>query len=157
MLKGPQLECSMRTRSRQAVPVSPLKLWRSMLRIDCAPLLGPGSRRATRFVRCAHCARTGAASQIFGSALCAPTPDAALLAATDSLPARHHLPLRHQHGARSDGSAKAVLQRGVRIGCAAHLRRQEDDLWCTERENGLQRPSENQERSSDSAGEAVGV
>src|SRR5262252_4299987 len=105
----------MTTRSRQAVPVSPLncggrccastplrcsadtlddhevaaggarqsaQLWRSMLRIDCAALLGPGSRRVTRCIRYAHYARTDAASQIFRCALRAPTPDAALLAAT---------------------------------------------------------------------------
>ncbi len=36
-------------------------------------VLGLGSRRTTRFVRCAHCARTGAASQSTKRA-CAPTP-----------------------------------------------------------------------------------
>jgi hypothetical protein len=76
------------------------QLWRSMLRIDSAALLGPGSRRVTCFVRFALFARTDAASQIFRSALRAPTPDAALLAATDSLPAGHRLPLRHDHGMR---------------------------------------------------------
>jgi hypothetical protein len=34
-----------------------------MLRIDCTALLGPGARRVTRFVRCAHCAQADAASQ----------------------------------------------------------------------------------------------
>src|SRR5215831_15049150 len=76
------------------------QLWRSMLRIDCAALLGPGSRRVSRFVRFAHYAPTDAASQMFGCALRAPTPNAALLAATDSLPAGHRLPLRHDHGMR---------------------------------------------------------
>ena len=33
-------------------------LWRSSLRADCAVVLGPGSRRETRSVRCAHCAQT---------------------------------------------------------------------------------------------------
>src|SRR5215470_19930686 len=74
------------------------QLWRSMLRIDSAVLLGPGSRRVTRFARYARCTRTDAASQMFGSALRAPTPDTALLAATDSLPAGHLLPLRHDNG-----------------------------------------------------------
>src|SRR5262252_3423829 len=97
------------------------QLWRSMLRIDSAALLGPRSRRVTRCIRFAHCARTDAASQIFRCALRAPTPDTALLAATDSLPAGHHLPLQHDHGIAGDGSAKVVLQRGVRVGCAAHL------------------------------------
>src|SRR5215471_17795671 len=74
------------------------QLWRSMLRIDCAALLGPGSRRVSRFVRFALYAPTDAASQIFGCALRALTPDTALLAATDSLPAGHRLPLRHHYG-----------------------------------------------------------
>src|SRR5262252_5629866 len=78
------------------------QLWRSMLRIDCAALLGPGSRRVSRFVRFALYAPTDAASQIFGCALRAPTPDTALLAATDSLPAGHRLPLRHHHGMRGN-------------------------------------------------------
>ena len=39
-------------------------LERSALRADSTALLGPGSCRRTRFVRCAHCTQTTAASQL---------------------------------------------------------------------------------------------
>ena len=48
--------------SRQAAPLR-VQRWRSMLRIDSAALLDPGSRGVTRCTRFARCARTDAASQ----------------------------------------------------------------------------------------------
>ena len=96
----PQFECATTTRVAAGGARQSAQLWRSMLRIDSAALLGPRSRRVTRFAHCVRFTRTDAASQMFGCALRAPTPDTALLAATDSLPAGHHLPLQHDHGMR---------------------------------------------------------
>ena len=65
-------------------------LWRSALRADFAQMLGPGSRRKTRYVRCAHCAQTDATDQS--------TKRAARAAARSALrgasQARHSLPER---------------------------------------------------------------
>ena len=59
---------------------------RSPQRGDCAALLGPGSRGATRCVRCAHFAQTGAASQSTKRALRAASPGPALLAGPQVAP-----------------------------------------------------------------------
>ena len=66
-------------------------LLRSTLRSDCAAVLASGSRRRTRFVRCALYAQTTATSQITKRAARA-DPEAALLAAPQIAPTAHHLP-----------------------------------------------------------------
>ena len=68
-----------------------LMLWRSALRSDCTVLLGPGSRRRTRYVRCAHFAQTAAASQMWMRAARA-EPGPVLLVATEIAPTGHRLP-----------------------------------------------------------------
>ena len=72
-------------RRRLAAAVAPC-------RADCAAVLALGSRRRTRFVRCAHCAQTSCDESVSRSALRAPTQAlgrARLLAAAD---ARRHAP-----------------------------------------------------------------
>jgi hypothetical protein len=68
-----------------------LMLWRSALRSDSTALLGPGSRRRTRYVRCAHFAQTAAASQMWMRAARA-EPGPVLLVATEIAPTGHRLP-----------------------------------------------------------------
>ena len=63
-------------------------------------MLGPVSRRPTRYVRCAHCTQTRAPSQMTKRAARA-DPGPALLAATHSARAEHRLP-RIPPIARSD-------------------------------------------------------
>ena len=77
---------------------------RSALRADCSPLLGPGSHRRTRFVRCAHCAQTAAMSQTTKRAARA-EPGPALLLAPEIAPARHRLPRGTSGEARANGEA----------------------------------------------------
>jgi len=60
-------------------------LRRSALRCDFPAMLGLAARRITRYVRCAHCARTNAASQRWmGAARAAASP--ALLGASEARP-----------------------------------------------------------------------
>ena len=66
-------------------------LWRSPLRGDCTAVLGPGSRRRTRYVRFALYAQTTAASQFTKRAARA-APGPALLVATEIAPAGYPLP-----------------------------------------------------------------
>jgi hypothetical protein len=68
-----------------------LMVERSTQRFDFAAVLGLGSRRTTRCVRCAHCARTGAASRFTKRAVRA-DPSRALLAAPQIAPAGYRLP-----------------------------------------------------------------
>ena len=68
-------------------------LGRSALQADSAAVLGLGSRRITRCVRCALCARTDAASQFTMRAARA-DPRPALLAAPEIAPAGYRLPRR---------------------------------------------------------------
>ena len=58
-----------RARKVTAGQRSPLRLRRSALRADSPAVLGLRSRRITRYVRCAHCAQTDAASQKWKRAL----------------------------------------------------------------------------------------
>src|SRR3954470_12524742 len=69
-------------------------LGRSARFADSSPLLGPGSRRRTRYVRCAHCAQTAAPSQTTKRATRAAMSPALLGAsqARPSLPARGFAP-----------------------------------------------------------------
>ena len=71
-------------------------------RLHCAARSGVAphnSLRSLRSLRSNRCRE----SEV-GSALRAPTPDAALLVATDSLPTGHHLSLRHQRDVRYEGN-----------------------------------------------------
>ncbi len=70
-----------------------LMVERSALCADSTAVLGLGSRRTTCCVRCAHCARTGAASQPTKRAARA-DPRPVLLAAPQIAPARYRLPRR---------------------------------------------------------------
>jgi len=60
-----------RARKGAAGQRAPLRLRRSALRADSPAVLGLRSRRITRYVRCAHCAQTDAASQKWKRALAA--------------------------------------------------------------------------------------
>ena len=89
--------------------------WRSPLRGDCAALLGTGSRRPTRFVRCAHCTPTSGAESD-NEARCARRPRSCAarrhpLASAQALPAAL--------GQRGCSSTELPLlwQRGARTGC----------------------------------------
>jgi hypothetical protein len=62
--EGGMLEPATAARSRRAVPGSGAGMWRSSLRSDSAAVLGPRAHGVTRSVRCAHCARTDAVSQM---------------------------------------------------------------------------------------------
>src|SRR4249920_2252435 len=65
---------------------APLRLRRSALRADSPAVLGLRSRRITRYVRCAHCAQTDAASQKWKRAPAARADRSpALLGAAESL------------------------------------------------------------------------
>jgi len=86
---------------------------RSSLRADCSALLGPGSRRPTRYVRCAHCAQTGAPSQLLMHATRA-EPGPALLLAPEIAPTGHRLPRRVGCFRRENASPQQ--QRRVRAG-----------------------------------------
>ncbi len=80
-----------------------LMLRRSMLRIDCAVVLGPRSRRQTRCIRFAHCAQTVSTSQMSMRAARADL-EPALLAATEIAPAGHRLPRCNGRGVRREKS-----------------------------------------------------
>ena len=69
-----------------------LMLWRSAC-ADCTAVLGPRPRRRTRYVRCAHCTRTAAASQLLMHAARADLGPA-LLVATEIAPSGYRLPRR---------------------------------------------------------------
>ena len=83
--------------------------WRSALRADFAVLLGSGSRRGTRFARCASCAQTAAAS-LTGSARQRADLKPPLLAATERAAAAPRLP-RHHRWERMEERLPLVTQR----------------------------------------------
>ena len=87
-----------------------LMLGRSALCADSTAMLGPGSRRITRCVRCAHCARTDAASQLTKRAARA-DPGPALLVAPEIAPTGHRLPRATRVGLRTERHSH--LRKGV--------------------------------------------
>ena len=109
--------------SRQAAPGVQLMLWRSPLRADCTAVLGPRSCRRTRYVRCAHCTQTAAASQSTKRAARADLGPA-LLVATE-IAARRVPPVAHAPIRLFDEKAKACQQRCVWAGWSAPLERRE--------------------------------
>ena len=119
-----------RTRGCQQRRVAPgaarrgLRLGRSALCADCAAMLGPGSRRETRFVHFVHCARTVATSQITKRAARA-DPGPALLAAPHFAPGGQRLARGSACGTRSSACHRRFSkggsgQAGARLGGAEH-------------------------------------
>ena len=105
-----------------------LMLWRSALRADCTALLGPGSRRRTRFVRFAHCAQTAAASQMTKRALRARRPRPCAARRHRNRPRRVPPAASPTCGGRADRRRPPLwLQRRVRAGYRAPLRRREGE------------------------------
>ncbi len=92
-------------------------LGRSAPYADFAAVLGLGSRRTTRYVRCAHCARTTAASQSTKRAARA-DPSPVLLAAPQIAPAGHRLP-RSPTAVVCVCNPPSNLQRRDRVGGSA--------------------------------------
>ena len=109
--------------SRQAAPGVRLMLWRSSLRADCTAVLGPRSCGRTRYVRCAHCTQTAAASQLLMRAARADLGPA-LLVATE-IAARRVPPAALAPVSSFDERAKACQQRRVWAGWSAPLERRE--------------------------------
>ena len=112
--------------SRQAVPGGGEDARRSALRADCTALLGPGSRRRTRFVRCAHCAQTAAASQMTKRDCVRADPGPALLVAPDIAPAGHRPPRQPPSWLRDETHCRlsegACGQAAARVGGAEKRR-----------------------------------
>ena len=100
-----------------------LRLGRSALRADCAAMLGPGSRRETRFVHYVHCAQTVAPSQITKRAARA-DPGPALLAAPHFAPGGQRLARGSGGGhcgeCHQPHSKGGSGQAGARLGGAEH-------------------------------------
>ena len=105
-----------------------LMLGRSALCADSAAVLGLGSRRTTRYVRCAHCAQTAAASQSTKRAARA-DPSPVLLAAPQIAPAGYRLP-RRPPGVVLAARNHHWLRKGAPGQVAARLRGAEEHRSC---------------------------
>jgi hypothetical protein len=107
-------------RSRQAVPLAGAEMGRSPLRSDCPALLALGAHGKTRYVRCAHCARTVAVSQSTKRAGARRPQDCAARRPMTA-PARGTACRSSTTVVFATESQTPVVQRAVRVGAAACL------------------------------------
>ena len=100
-------------------------LWRSSLRVDCTAVLGPRSCGRTRYVRCAHCTQTAAASQLTKRAARADLEPALLVAteiAARRVPPAALAPVRFSTNKQRRASKGACGQAGARLWSAEKRR-----------------------------------
>jgi hypothetical protein len=102
-----------------------LMLWRSALRSDCTPVLGPRSRRKTHYAHFVRCVQTTAASQMWKRAVRADLRPP-LLIATQIATTGHRLPRSHRLSFLDDSKSRfsegAFGQAGARLWSAEKRR-----------------------------------